>query len=393
MTVAPLPEGAVLLHAGMPKSGTTAIQRAAALARGELLEHGVRYPGDRYNHSLPSFAVAGRKRSATLVKERKATSESHWLDLVAEVKAETGRRVLISHEFFAEHPQDVCRRVVADLDRDVHVVFTMRNQASLLASTWQQYLKSGAAWTFDEWLGIVLGDRTGKTHSFDRRTDLAGVVSKWAEIVGPAKVSVVVLDRAEPERLTDTFEDLLGLPRGLLGGVDLSGDYANRSFNAAEVELVRQLNLALQDSTSMSWHTFRELYRGGGIHRLLAREPEADEPTIVTPQWAIDEMVERATVQVERLGELGVNVVGDLAVLAQPVRGVPASPPAPAEIFIAAARSMALGILERSLDLATEHDARHRVELELIEARRDPRSVTVPGGSLRARVRASTRAT
>jgi len=391
--VAPIPAGGVLLHVGMPKSGTTAIQRAASQLRTELLEHGVRYPGDRYNHSLASFAVAERPRKATLATGHKKTDESHWTGLVAEVRAETERRVLISHEFFAEHPAEVCRRVVAELDREVHVVFTMRNQASLLASTWQQYLKSGATWTFDEWLDLVLGDRTGANHSFDRRTDLSGVVDKWGGIVGLENVTVVVLDRAEPDRLTDTFEDLLDLPRSLLGAVDLSGDHANRSFVASEIELLRELNLALRGSTKLSWSQFRELYRGGGIFRLLAREPGTDEATIATPQWAVDEMTARARAHVERLAASGVRVVGDLEALARPVRGVPQTPPAPTQVPLLAARALALGILEGAVELDAAAEARHRAALERATTARSVRPVPAPRGPWRTQVRTSTRAT
>jgi len=54
-----IPENSVLLHVGLPKTGTTALQNAAANQRAALLEHGVRYPGDRHNHSNASFSVAG----------------------------------------------------------------------------------------------------------------------------------------------------------------------------------------------------------------------------------------------------------------------------------------------------------------------------------------------
>jgi len=372
----------------MPKSGTTAIQRAATARRAELLEHGVNYPGTGHNHSQASTAVAGQRRARPGVA---AGSDKHWARLLDEIRGEE-RRVFLSHEFFAEHPVEVCRRIVTELDREVHVVLTMRNQASLLGSAWQQTLKQGSSASFEEWLRTVLGERApGQVLPFDLRTDLAGIVSKWASLVGPSRVTVIVLDRAEPERLTESFEDLLDLPRGLLG-VDLGGDLANRSLTASEAETLRQMNVSLHSSGHMARKDFRALYRGGGIDRLLAREPGREEASIQAPQWAVDAMVERAKDQVTRLAELGVRVVGDLDVLARPVpsatngAGVSTTP-------IPAARAMALGILERALELAARDEERRALELTTV--RSAPRRTTRrrPRGSSREQLRTSTRAT
>ena len=56
----PLPERSILLHIGPYKTGTSALQAAAARLRPELLAHGVRYPGTAKSHRIQTNAFSGR---------------------------------------------------------------------------------------------------------------------------------------------------------------------------------------------------------------------------------------------------------------------------------------------------------------------------------------------
>ena len=58
--LAELPERSRLLHIGLMKTGTTAVQRAANARRPMLLRHGVRYPGTLYNHRQAALALMNR---------------------------------------------------------------------------------------------------------------------------------------------------------------------------------------------------------------------------------------------------------------------------------------------------------------------------------------------
>jgi hypothetical protein len=56
-----LPEDSVLLHVGVHKTGTTAIQAALANARPELVKSGVLYPGKRQAQHRSAMAATGRQ--------------------------------------------------------------------------------------------------------------------------------------------------------------------------------------------------------------------------------------------------------------------------------------------------------------------------------------------
>ena len=348
----PIPQGAVLLHVGMPKTGTSALQHASARSRAAFLENGVRYPGHQQNHSRASFAVARRRRGWGSGPGKAAVQPlTSWTDLLTEVHAETERRVLVSHEYFAEHSKSVCERVVRELDRDVHVVFTLRNQAALLSSTWQQYLKDGVTLTYEEWLREVLQnpDKT-RFRSFHRRTALFDLVAKWSAIVGPEKVNVVVLDKDRPEILFDSFESLLALPSGLLSNVKLGGKQANRSMSAAEAEYVRRMNFELRGNDDVAWTEFRSFYRLGAIARLLeSRSPGPDEPRILPPRWAAETVSQRAAEEAERIAGLGVQIIGPLDQLSAPTRVVEDDIVVPTQMPIEAASEATLGLFWRAL--------------------------------------------
>jgi hypothetical protein len=55
-----------LFHIGPHKTGTTALQRAAAYRREQLLAHGVRYPGWMLNHRTAIPAFAGQRLGRTV---------------------------------------------------------------------------------------------------------------------------------------------------------------------------------------------------------------------------------------------------------------------------------------------------------------------------------------
>ena len=56
--------------------------------------------------------------------------------------------------------------------------------------------------------------------------------------------------------------------------------------------------------------------RYGAIEQLkTGRQPAPDEPTIVTPPWALDRAAEISAEMAARIEALGVNIVGDISSL------------------------------------------------------------------------------
>jgi hypothetical protein len=162
--------------------------------------------------------------------------------------------------------------------------------------------------------------------------------------VGPENVTVIVPDETDRTFLLRRFEELVGLPSGLLVE-QRRGD--NRSMTLGEIELVRQINL---EFTRNGWSD--ELYlhvvrRGFGNHVQLNRTPHPDEPRISTPQWALDRAAEIGAAAAEKLSTLGVRILGDISTLGAPVVAAEPDETVRAQTYVAveAAREAVLGTM------------------------------------------------
>lgn len=344
--VPPLAAGTRLLHIGIPKTGTTALQTAAAQHRAELLQHGVCYPGQGGNHREAICALMERRVGWTNAGGY-LPDIGVWERLLAEVEQHRGRRVFLSHEFASESDDEQARRFRTSLGESIHVVVTFRGFASLLSSSWQQYVKGGRRQTFERWLHAVLDD--GSTapvaRAFSKRNDQAQIVDRWVRVMGADRVTVVIADKRRPHQLTDAFEDLLGLPRTLLRQAEAGGLAANRSMSLPEAELIRRLNSVVRNR-DLRWQDYTALVSHGAVARMLeARRPAANEPKIVLPRWAAEKATEIAQGYAAAVAGAGCRVVGDPTTLFEPVASGTTKPPTVATVPMDAAVEALAGMM------------------------------------------------
>lgn len=311
------PDNAIILHIGVHKTGSTALQAALAAARPDLRERGISYPGGTIQaHHAAAWAAGGR--TFGFGDEADRPRRWSWLRLVGAARLHRGR-VVISSEFFGRMRPQAVKRVVDGLGpRRVHVVVAVRPLSGLLPASWQQYLKSGLSTNYDEWLRDVLTHkRPLTTPGFWARADYRRIVRRWLAVVPPERFTAVVLDPGQPGLLFDTMEDLLGLPVGWLGHF---GDEKarNRSLTAPEAELMRQVNATV--GQSMGWRAYKERIRRGAItHVVQERIPPSDEPGIVTPAWALDIAARRQRRDLRALRRSGIDLRGNPGALREPV--------------------------------------------------------------------------
>jgi hypothetical protein len=312
--VAPLPARARLLHIGVPKSGTTSVQSAASGNRELLLAHGVRYPGRALNHKLPAFALLGRSPGWDASAEPPRAVE--WHRLVREIESEPERRILLSHESFCEADDAQASRIADALGPRLHVVVTLRAYGALLASTWQQNVKSGGRLSFPVWLRQVLADPPDPKVNprFGLRTDQGAMVTRWVRLLGADRVIAVVPAKEQPLLLLDAFADLLELPREVLRVRNGPDDgLVNRSLSLPEAELIRAVNLIVRANGRLGHAEYTRLVREGAVRRVMvARRPALTEPAVALPDWAARRAVDRARRHVDAITSTRCAVVGDL---------------------------------------------------------------------------------
>lgn len=311
--VAPLPTGTRLLHIGPHKTGTTSIQGALFAARDEMARHGVAWPAGATRHPMEAVLAACAR---TGMMGDTAPTERHWQRLLEQVRATGGRTGVISSEFFADAPDDeTIGRIVEQLGGDrVHVLVTLRPLARIMPSQWQQYVQNGLRMGYEDWLVHLLRKPPYEkpNPSFWHRHRHDRLVERWARVAGAERVTVVVVDDTDREGLMRTFEALLGLPKGLLRPVP---DAANRSLTLAETEMLRNLNKEFR-ANELPPELYSQLVRNGAVmHMKNTCTPGPGDVKIGTPRWAVEAAAAIGAEMAERVGGMGVRVLGDLRLL------------------------------------------------------------------------------
>lgn len=308
------------------KTGTTSLQIAARNRRKKLLSRGVRYPGGRINQRRPLGALMGWsvdpwKRSGPLVPNLldaetiSAPPRREWDKLASEMNADSWRRMLISHEYVSQVDDVTARHIVDEIGDPIHVCISLRAPGQILPSLWSQGIRDDALTdSFGEWLSRVYGTDPDRRmpDRFFRAYDQGELVERWARLVGPENVTVIIADKSDPALLTGSFEAMLGLPVGVL-----HRKMSNRSLTAVETELFRQVNADLR-SKGGDWRTFHKLIRQGALKLgVQTRGVAPEESRVLLPPWAAELADKDGRRFADSIQTSQVRVVGDLEKLAK----------------------------------------------------------------------------
>lgn len=356
--ITPLPAGTRLLHIGPHKTGTTSIQGALFEARDEVARYGVEWPATTRHPMEAVLAACAR----TGMMGDTAPTARHWERLLERVRASGRRTSVISSEFFADAPDEATiGRIVGQLGGDrVHVLVTLRPLARIMPSQWQQYVQNGLRMGYEDWLEHMLRkppyDKPNPSFWHRHRHDR--LVGRWARVVGPERITVVVVDDRDREGLMRTFEALLGLPAHLLRPAP---DAANRSLTLAETEMLRNLNKEFR-ANELPEELYSQLVRNGAVmHMKNTCAPGPGDVKIRTPQWAVEAAAEIGAEIAERIGGAGVRVIGDMRLLSavQLSATQKSAPPTATEPRIApeAAAQALYGVLAAAAAAPVRHTA------------------------------------
>ncbi|MGW1210676.1 hypothetical protein ACWD5F_13700 [Streptomyces sp. NPDC002499] len=349
---APLPAGTRLLHIGPHKTGTTSIQGALFAVKERLPEYGIVFPAST-RHPMEA-ALAACARPAMMGDT--APTDRHWTRLLDQVAATKGSTSVVSSEFFADAEDEATvRRIVEQLGGDrVHILVTLRPLARIMPSQWQQYVQNGLRMGYENWLEHMLRKAPYEkpNPSFWRRHRHDRLVERWAGVVGPERVTVVVVDDADRDGLMRTFEALLGLPAGLLRPVP---DAANRSLTLAETEMLRNLNMEFRGN-GLPDELYSKLVRNGAVmHMKNSCSPSPEDVKIATPGWALDAAAGIGAEMAGRIGALGVRVIGDPDVLSARPKPPAWEPPAEPRIAPEVAAQALYGVLAAAAEVPVRH--------------------------------------
>jgi hypothetical protein len=293
----------VVLHVGLPKTGTTYLQRLLADHRDQLRDAGVLYPFVRPG-AMFKGAVEVRGSAAKFGLDP-ARIDGTWAELCQRARDFDGTTV-ISHEVLAGATVEQIDAALEPLrDLELHVVVTARDLGRQATAHWQEEVKLGATMSFADFERDQLRADTGRDAGPDaggvrphfwHAQDFADALRRWGRGLPPERVHLVICPKPDAPRaeLWTRFAGALGIDPALLDPLSVTA--TNPSLGAPEIALVRAVNAALGDRLSPADRN-RLVKREWAEGRLAVREsPRARTPAELrevlgapTQEW-IDEV-------------------------------------------------------------------------------------------------------
>jgi hypothetical protein len=227
----------VYLHIGTPKSGTTYLQSRFAANHRLAARQGLLWPGPSWDRH-----VAGVRELRRLPDGEQPAGGGPWQKLADDALGWGGDAVLISMEWLAALGPHQARMAVESLRPGrVEVICTARDLLRSFVAQGQEMAKNYRTWPWARIVEEVLADRGGPAHrAFWRQQDLAAILSRWGDLVGPDRVHLVTVPPpgAPPEVLWERFCAVLGID----GSGFTQPEQVNESLGVVSTVLMQRLN-------------------------------------------------------------------------------------------------------------------------------------------------------
>ncbi len=302
---AAIPPGAIVVHVGPYKTGSTAAQASFAAARDAMTAQGLSYPGSSRRHAEEGWSVM-----QWAPRMRQVPPPEVWEEFVAQIhRAPATTRTLISTEDFGGCGAERIARIVSTLGAErVHMVTVVRPLDLLLPSQWQEQMKSMQSVSFEEWLAGVLPGRASKWgRGFWNSHDVGAQLDRWRAHLPPERIHAIVVPRADRTHILRSFEGLLGLTTDTLQPQAVD----NASLSPAGTELLRRLN-AVYAERAWSPDVYRELIRYGAVGAMMSASPDPEDAGKLELPAAHVAQVRALSVQRrDAVADSGINVWGD----------------------------------------------------------------------------------
>ncbi|MEV7431557.1 hypothetical protein AB0N29_18230 [Nocardioides sp. NPDC092400] len=308
----------VVLHVGLPKTGTTYLQSLLATQRDALRAGGVLHPFLRPGAMFQAAVeLRGSAAKFGLAEQQVAGT---WAALCDRARAHDGP-VLLGHEVLAgATPEQVAAALAPLAGVEVDVVVTARDLGRQATAHWQEEVKLGDTRSFAELeagelradTGRDAGpDAGGRRPHFWHAQDWGWALERWSTAVPASRVHLVVCPEpgAAPAELWRRFAAAARIDPGLVDADAVP--VANPSLGRSEVALLRAVNREL--AGRLDRDTYLRVVKREYAEGVLAADGRgaADRPR--TP-YRLAGLLEEATGR----------WTADLARSAHPVHGDPA---------------------------------------------------------------------
>ena len=227
----------VIIHAGLPKTGTTYLQQRLVDNREWLASQGVRYPtiGQEIGPGHHNLARLFRGESVGAPWSKQTPRE---VMTASTLGVKPGEQLLLSSETFSSLHMQHAAALKDVVGSDVVYVLYLRRRSSMILSRWQEDVKHGDSRTFAEYVSAQLlgaGDVLRPEEP----------ITVGARTFGVQALRLIIYEELVARRI-DLFDhfvvNVLGL--SLDGAIPAKEHATNTSLEAATVEALRALNAA-----------------------------------------------------------------------------------------------------------------------------------------------------
>lgn len=287
------------LHVGPPKTGTTYLQSLLNKNRQVLRRRGLLVVQQAKQQYEAASEITQRKPARA-----RRVPTGVWKKLVRDVQEFDGDAVL-SHERYSLANAVQNEQIRDDLgERELHVVYTLRDLTGVVSADWQESVKNGSAGTWPEFCKSIADD-DGKL--LRKRTRALRSIRAWAKVLPPERIHVVTVPPpgSPRELLWERFCEVLGVDPT---GMSTEQPRGNQSLGRVEVELIRRVN-ELSES-QLSVHDRRPELKHFLAEEALNQRPGKTRVSIDRETFATARRESRAIAK--QVSKLGLDVVGDL---------------------------------------------------------------------------------
>lgn len=304
----------VYVHIGPPRTGTTSIQRLLRANRDALRSENICIP----SLARGQFAAV----NDLLYGERAAVGDSPgdgpWGDLTREVLDHDGPSV-ISQERLAFSDETAVARLGEQLaERDVHVVYTIRDLVAITLSAYLGVLKRGSTLTLDEHVAEAV---SGVPSERVWQTRAGSGLRQWAAAVPPERMHVVTVPpkTAPRTQLWERFCSVIGHDPSK-GPTEVAR--SNESVGVVEADFLRRLNSLEGDD----WTKKNQRFIRGYLTQEVLNKREGQRRIELVDREARAALTQQTQVLTKEILERGFHVVGDLSDLEVSVDPPPLDP-------------------------------------------------------------------
>ena len=229
----------IILHAGLPKTGTTYLQRCFVANRSWLADRGVGYPQYGQEHQNGHHNLSFRLRDLPPQDTPPDGLNPEQAVRRALDEGDHSRVLLSSEGFSALDPAGVSVLQRAFDGCDVRVAVYLRRRSQVCVSAWQESVKHGSPVALLEFVAEQLLGSSARILRFEQ------VLTAIYHAFGRAAMRVIVYDHVVEDGL-DLFEHFvttaldLEVDEGLRG----RGRTINEAIAPARLEVVRAINQA-----------------------------------------------------------------------------------------------------------------------------------------------------